>query len=382
MWYIYHINFERNRNIIMINVATVFSGIGAIECALKRMNIPHKIIFACDNGERELNISYEEISRQLQNRNNEYDIQTFINKIYDQTGKRNYVQESYQANYNIDPNKFFQDIRFVDGTNYRNKIDLFVGGSPCQSFSISGKRAGLDDARGTLFYDFARLVKEIQPKVFIYENVPGMLNHDKGNTFKHISEIFDDLNYNWRFQILNSKDYGIPQNRKRLFIVGFRNDLDLDIFQFPTPIKLNCTVKHFLEDNVDHKYFHGEKGFKWITKDESLKKRVSINSDICRTQAANQQFNWCGEMVFKPIELEPWAYEDDRVYVGKFNNIEGVARKLTPRECLRLMGYDDNFKIVVPDKQIYRQAGNSIVVNVLEHILQSIIATNVFKGDL
>ena len=364
----------------MIRLATVFSGIGSIEWALKKLNVPHKVVFACDNGERYIKDEYEEIKEQIRHLDH-YETKQFIDELYYKTGKKNFVQESYMNNYEIESKDFYQDIRFLDGSFYKGQVDLFVGGSPCQSFSISGKRAGLDDARGTLFYDYARLVKEVEPKVFIYENVPGMLSHDNGKTFKIISEIFDSLGYDWRMEMLNSKDYGIPQNRRRLFIVGFRKDLNINNFNFPKHIKLKNTVKDFLEKDIDKKYFHGEKGFKWITMEKSLKKRVSINSDIARTQAANQQFNWCGDMIFRPIELEEWANDDDKVYVGEFKGVKGVARKLTPRECLRLMGYGDEFNIVVPDKEMYRQCGNSIVVNVLEEIVKKIIDTNVFASD-
>lgn len=363
----------------MIRLATVFSGIGSIEWALKRLNIEHKLVFACDNGERYLTKEYDELLKEVEGLDH-YERKKYIDKIYDKTGKKNFVQESYINNYEIDEKNFYQDIRFLDGLFYRDKVDLFVGGSPCQSFSISGHRAGLDDARGTLFYDYARLIKEIQPKVFIYENVPGMLSHDKGNTFKIISEIFDSLGYSWTMKQLNSKDYGIPQNRTRLFIVGFRDDIKIDTFSFPKYKELTTKVKDYLELEVDKKYFHGEKGFKWITMEKSLKKRVSINAEISRTQSANQQFNWCGDMIFKPIEEEKWAEEHERVYVGEYNGVKGIARKLTPRECLRLMGYGDEFKIVVPDQKMYRQCGNSIVVNVLEAIVEEIIKTGVFGG--
>lgn len=364
----------------MLKLATVFSGIGAIEQALKKQRIPHEIIFACDNGERTLKIDYDTIKEKVKDMDH-VETKDYIDKLYLKTGKTNYVQQSYLSNYDIDLENFYQDVRFLDGSYYKNEdIDLFVGGSPCQSFSISGHRAGLEDARGTLFFDYARLVDEIQPKVFIYENVPGMISHDGGNTFNIITGIFDSLGYNWYMAKLNSKNYGIPQNRTRLFIVGFRADLNIHNFKFPTPFKLEKKASDFLEEYVDKKYFHGEKGFLWVTKEKSLKKRVSINSDIIRTQAANQQFNWCGDMRFYPIEEQSWAIDDERVYVGEFKNIKGVARKLTPRECLRLMGYNDDFNIVVPDKEMYRQAGNSIVSNVLEEILKQIINTGVFGG--
>ena len=181
-----------------------------------------------------------------------------------------------------------------------------------------------------------------------------------------------------------AKDYGIPQNRARVYVVGFRKDLGINNFSFPKGFKLTTEVKDFLEDStgeVDHKYFHGEKGFKWVTSEKSLKKRVSINSKIARTQTANQQFNWCGDMIFYPIEKQQWALNDPKVYVGEFKGVRGVCRKLTPRECLRLMGYSDEFIIKVEDNVMYRQCGNSIVVNVMEEIVKELIKTGVFEND-
>lgn len=362
----------------MIKLATVFSGIGAIEWALKRMNLEHEIVFACDNGERDLDINTNELFAYIENKSNK-ERKIIIDNLYDKTKKNNYVQDSYMANYNLNKENFYQDVRFINGKEYYNEIDLFVGGSPCQSFSIIGKRGGLDDARGTLFYDYARLIKEIKPKVFIYENVPGMLSHDKGNTFNIISDVFDRLGYKWRMKKLNSKDFGIPQNRNRLFFVGFRDDLNITNFSFPIKQTLDTNLFDYLDDEVESKYYHSEKGFKWVTNPKNLKKRVSINSKIARTQAANQQFNWCGDMIFRALDEVPWAINDKKIYIGDFNKVTGVVRKLTPRECLRLMGFDDNFKIVVSDTQMYRQAGNSIVVNVLEAIVEEIIKTGVFS---
>ena len=362
----------------MIKLATVFSGIGSIEHALKRMNIDHEIVFACDNGERELKESREKILNETKKMSDK-DVKEYIDKLYDSTGKENFVEQSYMANYSVTKENFYQDVRFLNGNKYKNQVDLFVGGSPCQSFSISGKRLGFEDTRGTLFYEYARLVKEIQPKVFIYENVPGMLSHDNGKTWKVISSVFDELGYKWKLHKLCAKDYGIPQNRTRIYIVAIRKDLNIAPPQVIPKRELDVEMSDFLDKKVDYKYYHGEKGFKWITKPLSLKKRVSINAKISRTQAANQQFNWCGDMVF--YKYNPKEKYAENVYVGEYKGEKGVARKLTPRECLRLMGYNDTFKIAVPDQQMYRQSGNSIVVNVLEAIVQELINTNVFKED-
>lgn len=368
-----------------IRLATLFSGIGAIEHAFDKKHLNYELVFACDNGERYIKDSYEDILKKIDGKSDS-EIQKVIKRIYDDTGKPNNVKKTYFANYKISENKWFEDIRFLNGKQFEGKVDILVGGSPCQSFSISGKRAGLEDARGTLFFDYARMISETKPKVFIYENVPGLLNHDGGKTFKIITEIFDSLGYEWSFQKLAAKDFDIPQNRTRVFVVGFRKDVGKNGFTFPKGHKLSLETKDFLEDadgvtKIDHKYFHGEKGFKWVTSEKSLKKRVSINSKISRTQAANQQFNWCGDMIFYPIEKQKWAIDDPKVYVGTFKGVRGVIRKLTPRECLRLMGFSDDFKIVVPDNVMYRQSGNSIVVNVLEAIIDEIIKTGVFNDD-
>ena len=130
-----------------------------------------------------------------------------------------FVKQSYFANYSITEDSWFDDVQNIDGTKFKNQVDLFVGGSPCQSFSMVGKRKGFDDTRGTLFYDFARLVKEIKPKVFIFENVKGLVNHDKSNTYETICNTFEDLGYHIK-AILNAKDFGIPQHRERIFILA------------------------------------------------------------------------------------------------------------------------------------------------------------------
>ena len=128
----------------MIRLATVFSGIGSIEHAINRMNIDNKVVFACDNGERELKMTEEEILENTKNLN-EKDKQEYINELYNKTGKENFVEQSYLANYKLDKESFYQDVRFLNAKRYEGQVDLIVGGSPCQSFSIIGKRAGLKD---------------------------------------------------------------------------------------------------------------------------------------------------------------------------------------------------------------------------------------------
>lgn len=355
-----------------IRLGTSFSGIGAIEHALKRLGIKTEILFA---GDIDAN-----------------------------------CKTSYFANYEITEDRWHTDIHDFDATPFRNQVDLFVGGAPCQAFSLRGKQRGFEDTRGTLFREFARVVIECQPKVFIFENVRGMLYHDKGNTWDVIKSTFEkDCGYQVYYQVLNSRDYGVPQGRDRIYCIGFRTETD---FKYPAPIPLNKTVYELLEDVVDDKYFLKEKGFHFITQSiNHTKSYTQINGDIQLCQKRNQQFNWHGDFVFHPFTNENNQPIDflDKVHLvsnaeesyyinsnidkrtiypdGNGNHVmrrnqsvkhdatKGWFRKMTPRECLRLMGFDDSFKIVVSDTECYKQSGNSIVVDVLIALLRQMDIT-------
>lgn len=359
------------------------------------------------------------IHSELRKIKNYSDKKKYVDNLYKGKEKSNFVKQSYFANYNIDEANFHWNVSFIDGYQYRNKVDLFVGGSPCQSFSMVGKQRGLGDTRGTLFYEYARLVKEIQPKVFIYENVKAVLNNDNGKTWSTMSKVFDELGYKWKLMVLNSRDFGVAQNRERIFVVGFRNDIKLKReFEEPKKRVLNKTMKDYLLDNVSGKYYLNKKGVAFVTDKKNLKKKwTQIDGEIQLCQKKNQQFNWHGDFVFeeenkdkektiqdlekyflsekvkkyvlasgtknfysKPeIDLDiarpllTTMHKMHRAGVDNYVTTEGRLRKLTPRECLRLMGFCDSFKIVVSDTQAYQQAGNSIVVDVLIEIMSEII---------
>lgn len=343
----------------------------------------------------------------------------YVDSLYAGQEKRNKVKQSYMANYHLDETDFHWNVAFLNGKQYKGQVDLFVGGSPCQSFSLVGKQRGLEDTRGTLFYEYARLIDEIKPKVFIYENVRAVVSHDNGKTWEKMQEVFSELGYSFSWKVLNAKNYGIPQNRERLFVVGFRDDLKLNsLFDFPSPIELKKKMKDFLMDNAPGGYFLPKKGVEFVTKEKNLEKRFTqIDGDVQLCQKKNQQFNWHGDFVFQSEDdakrnnipdlqkyflsekveryvlstgtknfyskpktdldiarpLLTTMHKMHRAGVDNYVTTDGRLRKLTPRECLRLMGFSDNFKIVVSDTAMYQQAGNSIVVDVLIHIMEEIL---------
>ena len=234
----------------------------------------------------------------------------------------------------------------------------------------------MEDARGTLFYDYARIIQETNPKIFIYENVAAIRTNDNGRTWETMLSVWESLGYKIFPEILNAVDFDHPQLRRRMFIVGIRNDIYTMPYQFPKRKELTKKSTDFLEkSSIPLEYYLGEGGFKWITTYEKHKRRSRVNQDIIGCQTANQQDNWIGD--FRVEKPKPEHYIDTRIYVGKFdfgNGLEdAVGRKLTPRECLRLMGFSDNFKIVVDDHQAYRQSGNSIVVPVLKELILTIL---------
>ncbi|MCR5836851.1 MAG: DNA (cytosine-5-)-methyltransferase [Lachnospiraceae bacterium] len=187
-----------------------------------------------------------EINEKLSKMGSYDEKKAYVDSLYASKEKQNKVKASYMANYNLSERHFHWNVSFLDGKEYRNEVDLFVGGSPCQSFSLVGKQRGLEDTRGTLFYEYARLVQEIRPKVFIYENVKAILSNDEGRTWNTMCDVFTNLDYSWKYSVLNARNYGIPQNRERVFVVGIRNDLKKEKeFEFPLPVELH-NYQHLL----------------------------------------------------------------------------------------------------------------------------------------
>lgn len=371
-----------------IRLATVFSGIGAIEFALRRLNIEHEIVFACDNGEVEIDYNHEKEFEYIKGLNSIEEKKQYVDNLYkSKTSRTNFVKKSYLHNYPECPeNRYFQDVCLLDGNDFKGKVDLFVGGSPCQSFSSVGFQHGLEDARGTLFFEYARLVKEIQPKVFIYENVRNLYNHDKGNTWEIVKGIFESLGYNLRYDILNSADYGIPQTRRRLFVVGYKKDIDLP---FPPEKKEllyklkdfslnNCSLGNFSHNASgelsvvksssvpDQKYILTPKLYAYVMKPgtKTWYQKPRINLDIART-------------LLKTMGNRHRAGVDNYLSFDGTENL-GSVRMLAEREAHRLMGFTDDYDIVVSRAQAYKQAGNSIVVDVLMAIVNDIIANKLF----
>ena len=350
----------------IIRLATSFSGIGAIEYAFKRLGLNCKIVFA---GDIDAN-----------------------------------CKKTYFANYDIKEEQWHTDIHNFNAKPYRGKVDLFVGGAPCQAFSIVGDQRGFEDTRGTLFREFARVVKECQPKVFIFENVQGLFKHDRGRTWEVIYNTFVDYcGYDVHYQLLNARDYGIPQTRERLYCIGFRKKTN---FKYPAPIPLKYRMYDFLEDYQKTEYYDETRKVKILAVDDEHRKELLEDLD-------NERFN---DFVFPIHEVEDKYYLSEKVgkyvlcsgtktfrtpiktdldiarpllqsmhkmhragvdnYVtyNKAKGIDGL-RKLTPRECLRLMGFKDDFQIVVSNTPAYMQAGNSIVVDVLIALLKQMDIT-------
>lgn len=367
-----------------IKVGTVFSGIGSPEQALKRLNIPHKIMFACDNGERLITCDYNEELAKIKTLSSAKEKREYVDKLYaERTRQTNYVQQSYLANYSVEDGNFYQDVILLDGTDFENKVDLFVGGSPCQSFSIAGARGGFEDTRGTLFFEYCRLVKEIQPEVFIYENVYGVLTHDKGKTWETMQNVFSELGYYFSWQILDARDYGIPQGRRRLFVVGFKDKGCFERFSFPQKIELaECplpTMQSMLEENMAEESMQSVDGV--LTKIDDRKgepdERYYLSEKLEKyvLSPGTKNFMHHDAKTDLPIAraLVKNMGNSYRASVNNYVHTHGKLRHLTKREVHRLMGYPDSYKIVVSKAQAYKQAGNSIVVDVMMNIEKQII---------
>jgi DNA (cytosine-5)-methyltransferase 1 len=394
-----------------MRLATLFSGIGAPEQAMHRIDPNFKTVFAC-----------------------EWD---------------KFARKSYSVIYNIDEAHFHKDVHDMDGTQYQGKVDILVGGSPCQAFSIAGLRNGTNDERGQLIYQYIRIVDEVKAPIIVYENVKGMLSIDGGRTIKEFVQALRDIGYHCHYEVVNTKDYGVPQNRERIFLIGF---LDHDAylrFSFAPKQKLEKRLKDVLESDVDEKYYLSTKMTDYLAKPnrsippydgsqviapclqaayyktptdgfyintgpqemsprigamrgrnpENPKSRLVGLETVQMIEMNENGTSNCLTTVQKDnLVIEPKIW-DDQGRIKKQENpilldfcptlraqshgnepkvITNRIRKLTPLECWRLQDFSDEAHNKakasgVSDSQLYKQAGNSMSVNVLEMIFRQVI---------
>jgi DNA (cytosine-5)-methyltransferase 1 len=360
-----------------MRVGSDFSGVGAFNQALMRLGVQFEEVFACDMDK--------------------YARDTFIH---------NYGEPKYYPT-----NVYDREIP-------SESLDIYMTSPPCQAFSLAGKRLGKDDKRGILFFNSHEFIQVNKPRFFIFENVKGLLSDDGGRTFQEwvnmlggksvngVPVLFphdDAVPYHLYWQVLNAKHHGVPQNRERVFLIGIRDDVD-NRFQFPREEHLTKRLKDVLEEDVDDKYFLSNNMLNCLLNHKSDKFQINtpvINESnearTLRTEMAKmgRQDNFVKiksatlkgyeeAMEGDSINFSVPSSETRRGRVGKGvaqtldtgcnqATIDGFRiRRLTPRECFRLMDFPDSFTWKVSDSQAYKQAGNSIVVNVLYKILKQL----------
>ena len=356
----------------MIKTGSDFSGVGAFDQALIRLGINYKTVFACDMDK--------------------------------------YARQTYIENYG-EPGYFPKDV--YDRDIPKEPLDLYMTSPPCQAFSLAGKRKGEDDKRGILFYNSYEFIMKNKPRYFIFENVKGLLSDDSGKTFKRwldylgksingnpvIFPLEQSANYHIYYKVLNSKNFGVPQNRERVFIVGIRDDED-NYFRFPKEEHLKLKLKDVLDDEVDDKYYLSQENVDKLL--EYNKRQKDNNNGFTAKfhnpekdnmsalkvggQGADDLIEWIADyrndegLRIRKDNISPCVnshlkggeFNDKRgqqdLLIGKTNKI----RRLTPRECFRLQDFPETFNWPCSDSQAYKQAGNSITVGVLAKIIEKL----------
>lgn len=289
-----------------------------------------------------------------------------------------YAQKTYKENFNDDL-QIAGDITKIDEHSIP-AFDICLAGFPCQAFSLAGQRMGFEDnykglCRGTLFQDVARICEYHKPKVIFCENVKGLVIHDKGRTFKIICKTFEELGYKVFHSVLNSKNFGVPQNRERIYIVAFRNDIAPENFIFPDKTDDSKRLRDIIEKKpVPAKYYLSD------TYVDTLRKHKE------RHAAKGNGFGYeirdwddvAGAIVCGGMGRERNLLIDKRqtnlvptTHIKGEINKEGI-RKMTPREWARLQGFPDSYKLSLADVHLYKQFGNSVTVNVIEAIARKI----------
>lgn len=368
----------------MLKYLSLFSGIGAFESALTNLGVNYEVVNYCE-----------------------------IDK---------YASKSYSAIHGIPETKNLWDITKVNVFNLpkTGEIDLVTYGFPCQDISLAGKQKGLFNEDGSLtrsglFFEALKVIEYCKPKVAIAENVKNLTSKKFATQFETVLKSLEEAGYNNYWKVLNAKDYGIPQNRERVFIVSIRKDVDTELFEFPKPYSLEKRLKDFLEPHVDEKYYLSDKSIQGF---ENHKKRHSEKGNgfgwnptdgegIANTLATTPTKSNSNYIIIPEKTKKGYAeaYDGDGVYIDRPHQKRGCVqsgmiqtiktsandigvvensriRKLTPKECYRLMGFSDvefeRAEKVNSNTQLYKQAGNSIVVDVLEELFCMLLDE---KGD-
>ena len=274
--------------------------------------------------------------------------------------------ETYKANFNEIPSGDITKIEAKDIPNF----DILLGGFPCQAFSVAGKKMGFEDARGTLFFDIARILKEHKPLAFHLENVKGLLSHDKGRTFQTMLNILEnDLGYKVFYKVLNALDFGMPQHRNRIMIVGFRNH-NAD-FKFPEPTGEKVCVGDILEKDVPEKYTISDR--LWA----GHQRRREEN----RNKGNGFGYNLYDESSPYTVTISARYYKDGSEILIRQEGKN--PRKLTPRECARLQGFPETYILPnISDCHLYKQFGNSVPTKMIGAVAKCIVEELERLGDI
>lgn len=363
-----------NKRSKILNIATMCSGIGTPEIALKELGIDFEIIFACE-----------------------------INK---------FARKTYLKNHKIDKKDFYSDIALFNALAYLNKIDLLILGTPCQPFSIAGLRKGFEDERGKVFFDGIERINECKPEIVIFENVKGLISHDKGKTFQIVKDEFKRIGYTIKYRIFDSFKHGSNQERERIFLVAFKDTKKASNFNIKDfEIKSN---ELYIEDyllpieEIDSKYYLSKtarlfmnediKDGKRIKKGLYLKSRFehsninNSNNKKAYTLTANYSKGcphnvlidergckdgfWTCDFAFCDDVCETCDWENGSSNY-QLNDIPTPAyRRMTPRECARIQGIPDSFIFPVSDSQAYKQIGNSMEIFTLKSLFHKVCSLN------